>query len=44
MFREQFTDRGVRLLDIVGIQMTAVTLLPPVYVRIGALDKPTPKS
>ena len=34
----------VRLPNIVGIQMTTATLLPPVYVCTDALDEPTPKS
>ena len=43
-FRKRFSDRGLRLPDIVGMLKTTIPLLPPVYMCIDALDESTPKS
>jgi len=43
-FRKRFSDRGLRLPDIVGMLKTTIALLPPVYICIDALDEPTPES
>ena len=43
-FRKRFPDRGLRLHDMVGMLKTAISLLPPVYICIDALDESTPKS
>ena len=43
-FRKRFSDRGLRLPDIVGILKTTISLLPLVYICIDALDESTPKS
>jgi len=43
-FRERFSNRGLRLPDIVGILKTTIALLPRVYICIDALDESTPKS
>ena len=43
-FRKQFSDRGLRLPDMVGMLKTAISLLPPTYICIDALDECTPKS
>ena len=43
-FRKRFSDRGLRLPDIVGMLKTTVSLLPRVYICIDALDESTPKS
>ena len=43
-FRKRFSDRGLRLPDIVGMLKTTISLLPRVYICIDALDEPTPKS
>ena len=44
MFRKRFSDRGLRLPDMVGMLKAAISLLPPVYMCIDALDESTPKS
>ena len=44
MFRKQFSDRGLRLPDMVGMLKATISLLPPVYMCIDALDESTPKS
>ena len=43
-FRKPFSDRGLRLPDIVGMLKTTISSLPPVYICIDALDECTPKS
>jgi len=43
-FRKRFSDRGLRLPDIVGMLKTTISLLPPVYICIDALDESIPKS
>jgi len=43
-FRKRFSDRGLRLPDMVGMLKTAVSLLPLVYICIDALDESTLKS
>jgi len=43
-FRKRFSDRGLRLPDMVGMLKTAISLLPQVYICIDALDECTPKS
>jgi len=44
MFRKRFSDRGLRLPDIVGMLKTTIALLPRVCICIDALDESTPKS
>ena len=44
VFRKRFSDRGLRLPDIVGMLKTTISLLPRVYICIDALDESTPKS
>lgn len=36
-------DRGVRLLDFVGISETAIALVPQVFINVNALDESLPK-
>ena len=43
-FRKRFSDRGLRLPDMVGMLKTAISLLPRAYICIDALDECTPKS
>ena len=43
-FRERFSDRGLRLHDIVGMLKTTIALFPSVYICIDALDECTPES
>ena len=43
-FRKQFSDRGLRLPDMVGVLKTAISLLPGAYICIDAIDECTPKS
>ena len=43
-FRKRYSDRGLRLPDIVGMLKTTIALLPRVYICIDALDESTPKS
>ena len=43
-FRKRFSDRGLRLPDIVGMLKTAISLLPRAYICIDAIDECTPKS
>ena len=43
-FRKRFSDRGLRLPDMVGMLKTAIKLLPSVYICIDALDESTPES
>jgi len=43
-FQKRFSDRGLRLPDIVRMIKETVSLLPPVYICIDALDESTPKS
>ena len=43
-FRKRFSDRGLRLPDIVGMLKTTIPLLPPVYICVDALDESTPRS
>ena len=43
-FRKRFSDRGLRLPDIMGMLKTTIPLLPPVYICIDAVDEATPKS
>ena len=40
----KFSDRGLRLPDIVRMLKTTISLLPRVYICIDALDESTPKS
>ena len=41
-FRKRFSDRGLRLPDIVRMLKPTIPLLPRVYICIGALDESTP--
>ena len=43
-FRKRFSDRGLRLPDMVGMLKTAISLLPGAYICIDALDECAPKS
>ena len=43
-FRERFSDRGLRLPDIVGMLKTTIALFPSVYICIDASDESTPES
>ena len=43
-FRKRFSDRGLRLPDMVGMLKTAISLLPGAYICVDALDECTPKS
>ena len=43
-FRKRFSDRGLRLPDVVGMLKTTIALLPPVYICIDALDESTPEN
>ena len=43
-FQKRFSGRGLRLPDMVGMIKMAISLLPPVYICIDALDECTPKS
>ena len=43
-FRKRFPDQGLRLSDVVGMLKTAISLLPPVYICIDALDESIPNS
>jgi len=43
-FRKRFSDRGLRLPDIVRMMKETISLLPLVYICIDALDESTPKS
>ena len=43
-FRKRFSDRGLRLPEMVGMLKTAISLLPRAYICIDALDESTPKS
>ena len=43
-FRKRFSDRGLRLPDIVGMLKTTISLLPLAYICIDALDESTPRS
>ena len=43
-FRERFSDRGLRLRDVVGMLKTTIALFPSVYICIDALDECTPES
>ena len=43
-FRKRFSDRGLRLRDMVGMLNTAISLLPRTYICIDALDECAPKS
>jgi len=43
-FRKRFSDRGLRLPDLVQMLKTTISLLPPVYICIDALDESTPRS
>ena len=43
-FRKRFSDRGLRLTDVMGMLKTTIALLPAVYICIDALDESTPKS
>ena len=43
-FRKRFSDRGLRLPDMVEMLKTAISLLPPAYICIDALDECAPKS
>ena len=42
-FRKRFSHRGLRLPDIIGMLKNIITLLPPVYICIDALDESVPK-
>jgi len=44
IFRKRFSDRGLRLPDIMGMLKTTISLLPRVYICIDALDESAPKS
>jgi len=44
IFRTRFSDRGLRLPDIVGMLKSTTALLPPVYICIDGLDELTPES
>ena len=43
-FRKRFSDRGLRLPDIVRMIEETISLLPLVYICIDAVDECTPKS
>jgi len=43
-FRKRFSDRGLRLPNVVRMIRTAIALLPSVYICIDALDECTPES
>ena len=43
-FRKRFSDRGLRLPEMVGMLKAAISLLPRAYICIDALDESTPKS
>ena len=43
-FRKRFSDRGLRLPEIVGMLKTTISLLPLAYICIDALDESTPRS
>ena len=43
-FRRRFSDRGLRLHDMVGMLRTAIRLLPPVYICVDAIDECAPRS
>ena len=43
-FRKRFSDRGLRLRDVVGMLKTTIKLLSPVYICIDAIDESTPES
>ena len=43
-FRKRFSDRGLRLPDMVGMLKTTISTLPRAYICIDALDECTPKS
>ena len=43
-FRKRFSDRGLRLPDVVEMLKTAISTLPRAYICIDALDECTPKS
>ena len=43
-FRKRFSDRGLRLPDIVGMLKTTISSLPLTYICIDALDESTPRS
>ena len=43
-FRNRFPNQGLRLPDMLGMLKTAISLLPPAYICIDALDESTPKS
>ena len=43
-FRKRFSDRGLRLPDVVGMLKTTIALLPLVYICIDALDESTPEN
>ena len=43
VFRKRFSNRGLRLPDIMGMLKTTISLLPRVYICIDALDESTPK-
>jgi len=43
-FRKRFSERGLRLPDIVRMIKETISLLPPVYICIDALDESAPKS
>jgi len=44
IFRKRFSNRGLRLPDIMGMLKTTISLLPRVYICIDALDESTPKN
>ena len=43
-FRKRFSDRGLRLSDMVGMWKATVALLPRTYISVDAIDECTPKS
>ena len=43
-FRKRFSDRGLRLPDMVGMWKMTIALLPRTYISIDAIDECTPKS
>ena len=43
-FRKRFSDRGLRLSDMVGMLKTAISTLPRTYICIDALDECNSKS
>jgi len=43
-FRKRFSDRGLRLPDVVRMMKETISLLPPVYICVDALDESTPRS